>query len=221
MEVINSLKSNGLLAGVIVGKGVRVLPSPAGLFEKIKLLVEKRKAEDFPPADLKESVRRLLRSGGFKASGRNKPASEYLAQAAREGRFPAINNLVDIVNFISLSSGLPISLLDLGATSESVIIRHGSAGESFVFNAGGQIIDLEGLIVVCRREGPDAGSSIPLGTPVKDSMQGKIKDSTTSILGIVYGPPEFPVAHMQDMLVQFKAMVADFGFAEQIEYFAV
>src|SRR3712207_7695492 len=46
----------------------------------------------------------LLRNGGFRPSGRNKPASEYLAQAAREGRFPRINNLVDVNNLVSLRS---------------------------------------------------------------------------------------------------------------------
>src|SRR5678815_6145930 len=58
-------------------------------------------------------VRQLLRQGGFKPAGRNKPASEYLQAAHAEGRFPAINAAVDACNVASHGSGLPISLVDL------------------------------------------------------------------------------------------------------------
>jgi len=121
-------------------------------------------------------VRGLLRRGGFKPSGRNKPASEYLAQAAREGRFPRINNLVDVNNLISLESGLPISLLDLAAVGERAEIRYGAPGEKYVFNSGGQEIELAGLICVLLNDSetvPVTRTRSPTATvPSQPCLQG-------------------------------------------------
>src|ERR1700716_1192244 len=62
---------------------------------------------------VREAVRRLLRHGGFKPTGRSKPASEYLVKAVAEGRLTSINVAVDACNVVSLHSGLPISVVDL------------------------------------------------------------------------------------------------------------
>jgi DNA/RNA-binding domain of Phe-tRNA-synthetase-like protein len=182
IKIINSCKEIGLRAGIAIGKKVAVQPSPAALMEKLEKLVEERASQEFPPSHLREGVRRMLKMGGFKASGRNKPASEYLAQSSREGRFPFINNLVDCNNYLSLLSGLPISLLDMDATGTEVELRTGLPGESYVFNSSGQVIDLKGLVCLCRKDGP------PLGNPVKDSMEAKLKDETDAVIGIIYAP---------------------------------
>jgi len=187
LNIKNELNSFGLKVGVVIAKDIAVKPSPPELQALLKNLVDKRSIEFFPPDQLKESVRKLLKTGGFKPTGRNKPASEYLSQAAREGRFPFLNNLVDINNYISLLSGYPVTILDLAATSESVLIRHGNEGEKYIFNQSGQEIDLEGSIIVCK---VDPLPGVPLGSPVKDSMAGKIKDNTTSIIGVIYAPHE-------------------------------
>jgi DNA/RNA-binding domain of Phe-tRNA-synthetase-like protein len=152
-----------------------------------------------PPAGRGEAVRALLRKGGFKPAGRNKPASEYLAQAAREGRFPLINGLVDANNLLSVETGYPISLLDAEAFASppmggasvldglghaEAIIRLGAPNERYVFNQSGQEIELEGLICLCSSE---AG---PLGNAVKDSMRAKLKEGSRFVLGCVYAPPD-------------------------------
>jgi DNA/RNA-binding domain of Phe-tRNA-synthetase-like protein len=152
------------------------------LTAELGALVRRRSLVDFPPAELKTAVRDLLRTERFKPSGRSKPASEYLAQAARENRFPFINNLVDINNYISLLSGLPASLLDLTVLGDELVIRYGRENERYVFNSTGQHIDLDGLICVCSAAGT------PFGNPVKDSLAGKITDNTTSVIGIVFAP---------------------------------
>src|SRR5438477_5554447 len=63
---------------------------------------------------VREVVRQLLRHGGFKPTGRSKPASEYLVKALAEGRLAGINLAVDACNIASLHSGLPVSVVDLG-----------------------------------------------------------------------------------------------------------
>jgi len=208
MNVINEAKDSGLQAAVVCARGIKVSPSPSPLVEKLSHLVEMRKGEEFPSPPLKDSIRSLLKRGGFKPTGRNKPASEYLAQAAREGRFPFINNLVDINNYLSLLSGLPISLLDLDVTGQDISLRTGKKDESFVFNASGQIINVEGLICICRKDGG------PLGNPVKDSMEAKLKESSENALGVIYASSFTDPAELKHYGEIFASLLKDYGEAE-------
>jgi DNA/RNA-binding domain of Phe-tRNA-synthetase-like protein len=135
---------------------------------------------------LRNSVRKLLRHGKFKASGRSKPAQEYLLRCAlEEGSLPRINAPVDVLNTASLVGGLPISLLSLTKCSPDLHIRRGRAGEGYVFNSSGQVLDVEDLIVTCdASQTPER----PVGSPVKDSMAGKIEADDTSLVAIIYAP---------------------------------
>ena len=63
--------------------------------------------------DVKSKVRDMFRQGGYKPTGRGKPASEYLRQAIEKETLSPINVPVDVCNVVSLHSGLPISVVDL------------------------------------------------------------------------------------------------------------
>jgi DNA/RNA-binding domain of Phe-tRNA-synthetase-like protein len=216
MEVHNELKEAGLMAGIVRAEGVRMKPSPEELLGKIRSNVEKTKRQEFPPPELRACIRTLLKKGGFKATGRNKPASEYLAQAAREGRFPFLNNLVDIGNCMSLISGLPVSLLDLDVVGDSIVLRLGKAGERFVFNASGQEIDVEGLISVCRAGGG------PLGNPVKDSMEAKVTEGTRRLIGVIYTSEACTLRDdLESCIVFFAQMLRDCAEAGETEVLIV
>lgn len=132
-------------------------------------------------------VRDLLRAGGFKPSGRSKPASEYLAAAIVEGRFPRINAAVDACNVVSLHSGLPISLIDLDRANAPAGFRVACAPAetSYVFNPSGQVIDASHLLCVFDAEGPT-------GTPVKDAQRTKTHDGTRATLAVVWGSRALP-----------------------------
>jgi DNA/RNA-binding domain of Phe-tRNA-synthetase-like protein len=129
---------------------------------------------------VKTAVRDLLRHGGFKPAGRSKPASEYLVGALAEGRFPAINALVDACNVVSLHSGLPISLVDLDLLEGALSIQIAPPATSYVFNPTGQVIDASGLVCLYDAVGPS-------GTPVKDAQRTKTHDGTRRALAIVWG----------------------------------
>nr|HEX4314250.1 hypothetical protein [Kofleriaceae bacterium] len=130
---------------------------------------------------VKTAVRELLRAGGFKPAGRSKPASEYLVAAHAEGRFPAINALVDACNWASLYGGLPISLIDLDLmTPGPIAVDCAPAGTSYVFNPSGQTIDAGHLLCVLDGSGPT-------GTPVKDAQRTKTHAGTRATLSIVWG----------------------------------
>jgi DNA/RNA-binding domain of Phe-tRNA-synthetase-like protein len=135
--------------------------------------------------DIKAAVRALLRHGGFKPSGRSKPASEYLVGARAEGRFPTINAGVDACNIASLHAGLPISLVDADRIEGALEIKIAPAGTSYVFNPSGQTIDVSGLVCLYDGQGPT-------GTPVKDAQRTKTHDGTTAALSIIWGTSALP-----------------------------
>lgn len=158
------------------------LPSPDWLKELLRL--------DAPAPlrssdDIRGRVRDLLRHGGYKPTGRGKPASEYLIKAATEGMLGSINAVVDACNVASLHSGLPLSVVDLERAREPFAVRLAREGESYVFNASGQVIDLAGLPCLCDAEGPCANA-------VRDAQRTKTHDGTTRLLAVVWGTTALP-----------------------------
>jgi DNA/RNA-binding domain of Phe-tRNA-synthetase-like protein len=140
-------------------------PVPAGL-----------KADD----TVRAAVRDVLRQGGYKPTGRGKPASEYLVRAVTEGSLSSINAAVDACNVVSLHSGLPISVVDADLLQPPLHVAIAPAGASYVFNASGQAIDLAGLVCL----GDVAG---PCANPVKDSQRTKTHGATRRTLSVIWG----------------------------------
>ncbi|HEV3449047.1 MAG TPA: hypothetical protein VG099_30710, partial [Gemmataceae bacterium] len=134
---------------------------------------------------IRETVRQLLRHGGFKPTGRSKPASEYLIKAVGEGRLASINVAVDVCNIVSLHSGLPISVVDLACAREPFRVGVAPPGASYVFNASGQSIDLGGLLCLFDAEGPCANA-------VKDAQRTKTGPETRGTLSLIWGSVQLP-----------------------------
>jgi DNA/RNA-binding domain of Phe-tRNA-synthetase-like protein len=152
-------------------------PSPAWL---AALLAAEAEAPLRSDDKVRAAVRDLLRQGGFKPTGRSKPSSEYLIRAAAEGQLAPINAAVDAGNAVSLHSGLPISVVDLDKAHAPLKVALAAAGASYVFNATGQTIDLEGLLCLHDAEGPCANA-------VKDAQRTKTDAATTRTLGVIWG----------------------------------
>ncbi|MGZ6097663.1 MAG: phenylalanine--tRNA ligase beta subunit-related protein, partial [Myxococcaceae bacterium] len=130
--------------------------------------------------EVRGAIRDLLRHGGYKPTGRGKPASEYLVRAAAEGKLGPINPAVDVGNAVSLHSGLPISVVDVDRLRAPVRVDVAPPGARYVFNAAGQEIDLQGLLCLFDAEGPCANA-------VKDSERTKTSDTTTTTLTLIWG----------------------------------
>lgn len=143
--------------------------------------------EEFVPTEMRQRVRKILRYGKYKPSGRGKPASEFLLRAALDGSFPLVNGPVDVNNIVSLESGLPGSIFDADLSGRHLLLRRGAPGESHVFNPSGQSIDLQDLLLVCRRT---EGGWEPCGNPVKDSMATKIRPETRDVIAVLYAPAD-------------------------------
>ncbi|MEE2640093.1 MAG: phenylalanine--tRNA ligase beta subunit-related protein [Planctomycetota bacterium] len=135
--------------------------------------------------EVRAKVRELFRLGGFKPTGRNKPASEYLVRAANENRLASINPAVDFCNIVSLHSGLPISVIDLSRSEGDLSIRLAEENTTYVFNASGQEIDVGKLICLFDSRGPCANA-------IKDSQRTKTADLTTETLSVIWGTRQLP-----------------------------
>jgi len=138
-----------------------------------------------PDDSVRSAVRDLLRHGGFKPTGRSKPASEYLVKAVANEKLSSINPAVDICNVVSLHSGLPISVVDLDRAKPALRIAIAPDDTSYVFNTSGQTIKLDGLLCLFDSIGPCSNA-------VKDCQRTKTDGQSTRTLSIIWGTNTLP-----------------------------
>ncbi len=158
------------------------LPAPAWLQALLRPEAEAPLKSDDA---VRGHVRDLLRHGGYKPTGRGKPASEYLVRAAGEGALSSINAVVDACNAVSLHSGLPVSVVDLARARAPFRIGVANPGEGYVFNRSGQSIDVGGLLCLFDAEGPCANA-------VKDAQRTKTDAQTRETLSVLWGTRALP-----------------------------
>jgi DNA/RNA-binding domain of Phe-tRNA-synthetase-like protein len=141
--------------------------------------------------------------GGYKPTGRGKPASEYLARAAADGALGSINAAVDACNAVSLHCGFPISVVDLDRARPPFRIARAPAGASYVFNASGQEIDLAGLLCLLDADGPCANA-------VRDAQRTKTSAATVTTLSVIWGCAGFE-ARLRDALHWYRTLLEACG----------
>ena len=154
--------------------------------------------------DVRTAGRKLLRHGGYRPTGRGKPASEYLVRAVGEGALSSINVAVDACNVVSLASGIPISVVDLDLAREPFSVAIQPEGASYVFNATGQEIDLKGLLCLVDGDGPCANG-------VKDSQRTKTHAETVRTLSIVWGSNQLPEGHLDRATSWYRELLEAAG----------
>lgn len=168
---------------------VTEFPNPIGQLETPAEIIGALNLSNEPEFEFtdetKKIVRNLLRHGGYKPTGRGKPASEYLRQAVEKGTLGPINLPVDVCNVVSLHSGLPISVVDLALTKGNLRVGIAPKESEYVFNVTGQTIKLDGLLCLFDSEGPCANG-------VKDSQRTKTSESTSKTLSLLWGTNELP-----------------------------
>ncbi len=174
----------------------------------------------WPPAR-KRGVRDMLRHGKYKPSGRSKPASEFLLQAAQKDRFPAVLPPVDCNNYVSLGSGLPGTIFDTDRSGAHLILRRGRPGERYVFNPSGQEIDLQDLLLLASPalfphhfgpEDPPASlpEGVPCGNPVKDCMATKVQPGETRrVVAVLYAPTDEPTGRLTHWAERYAELLGD------------
>ncbi len=200
---------------LVWARDIMMPQSPPVMHAALKLLLERVSAEGdgFWIQGLKERVRAMLRYGRYRPSGRAKPSSEFLLNAAIQDRFPLINPCVDVNNFISLQSGFPASIFDADRSGLSLVLRRGQPNERYVFNPAGQEIDLTDLLLVARKE-----DDVPCGNPVKDSMTTKVQAGTKRVVGVLYAPVDEPQDRLSSWAERYAETLAEWCQAADTGY---
>ncbi|WP_375318621.1 B3/4 domain-containing protein [Candidatus Tisiphia endosymbiont of Oplodontha viridula] len=89
-----------------------------------------------------------------------------------------INTVVDINNYVSITSLRSVGSYDLSKLSGDIEFRPGKSGETYIGTTN-RAINLEHLPVLCDRDGP-------FGSPTSDSSKALIQDSTTDIITVIF-----------------------------------
>jgi DNA/RNA-binding domain of Phe-tRNA-synthetase-like protein len=160
-----------------LGRPLGEQPTPDWLRDLLRLDADAPLQRD---EAVRAAVRDALRHGGYKPTGRGKPAAEYLVGAAESGRLGSINLAVDACNAVSLHSGLPITVVDLARASAPFRIATAGPAARYAFNPSGQEIDLAGLVCLYDSDGP-------CGNAVKDAQRTKTDEATERTVSIVWG----------------------------------
>ncbi len=134
------------------------------------------------PRAVLESSKILATRSGYKALGKDparyRGSAEALLRRIISGKsFPQINAVVDIINFVSVQSRLPVGLYDLDQVRGAVVFRVGRAAESYK-GIGKYDLNLEGLPVFCDEIGPH-------GSPTSDSERTMVTPDTRHIAAIL------------------------------------
>ncbi len=217
IELDPSLSPSPVLPALIYAEGIApphpTVEAPPFLADAIARA--QKIGEGFIPQEQRARVRRMLKHGKYRASGRGRPASEFLLRAALNGRFPLINPPVDVNNAISLETGLPGSIFDARLSGRRLLLRWGRPGESYAFNRSGQTIDLEDLLVVCRLRND---TWVPCGNPVKDAMETKISEATRDVIAVLYAPADEPPERLVGIAADYAELLRSHCKAERVGY---
>lgn len=180
-------------------------PEPSRAAQFVNLLRTGAEAPLPPDDSVRSAIRDMLRQGGYKPTGRGKPASEYLRNAAEAGTLQSINVVVDVANAVSLHSGLPISVVDTALARPPWRIAIAPGGSRYVFNAARQEIDVGGLICLFDAAGPCANA-------VKDAQRTKTTASTMRTLSVIWGTASH-AARVDAAVDWYRALLAEAGAA--------
>ncbi len=191
-------------AGVVTGE------SPAALVGEMKMRESEILKLPEPRAVL-ESAKILAARSGYKALGKDparyRGSAEALLRRIISGKsFPEINNVVDVINLVSVESRLPIGLYDLDHVQGDIVFRVGRAAESYK-GIGKYDLNLEGLPVFCDELGAH-------GSPTSDSERTMVTPATKRIAAILvsFGGSEGLEVSCQRM----TALLAEFASAQDL-----
>jgi DNA/RNA-binding domain of Phe-tRNA-synthetase-like protein len=134
------------------------------------------------PKAVLESAAILATRVAYKALGKDparyRGSAEALLRRVIAGKgLPRINNVVDVINFVSVESLLPVGLYHLAHVQGDIVFRAGRAGETYK-GIGKYDLNLEGLPVFCDALGPH-------GSPTSDSERTMVTEATKQVITII------------------------------------
>lgn len=152
----------------------------------------------------------------YKALGKSpssyRNASEAMLRRIVKGKgLYNINNVVEINNIISVSSGYSIGSYDLSCVSENITLKRVPDGENYD-GIGKSSVNIEHLPTLYDEEGP-------FGNPTSDSQRAMIKEGERKVASVIYS---FDGSEdLEKWMEEFKGLLAEYTDAKGIDTFIV
>ena len=155
--------------------------TPAGLDDELRGCEEKILKLAEPKAVL-EAAGILATRAAYRALGKDparyRGSAEALLRRVIAGKgLPRINNVVDVINLVSVESRLAVGLYDFANVQGDILFRAGRAGETYK-GIGKYDLNLQGLPVFCDAAGPH-------GSPTSDSERTMVTLGTKQVIAII------------------------------------
>jgi len=197
---------SGVKLAALVGTGMRVVQDGygfEGLVENAAAEIQKQFAGQPISSDpVVSAVRRMYRVVGWEPT-KYRPSSEAMVRRLLKGQgLYSINNLVDLLNIVSLSFRLPAGLYDSDKIAGQPELGVGRNGESYE-GLSKKLIHAEGKIIL--RD--DAGI---FGNPTADSKRTAISESTSNILALFFVPPGVDAPFIGKTIEQLRSYYQPF-----------
>jgi DNA/RNA-binding domain of Phe-tRNA-synthetase-like protein len=206
----------GVKVGIVEADGVRIEPSNEELVRLIDATCERRRTQ-FTVETLAEAapvreVRGMFRGWGMDPS-KYRPSSEALLRRVVQGKgLYLISNVVDLANLGSVETGWPYGCYDLAKLGPPVVLRHGTAGESYE-RVGKEMWHLEGRPTLADADGP-------FGSPISDSTRTMITEATRSALVVIYAPLGARNEAVGEAMERLSQRLSQFGHASAARTFS-
>lgn len=152
----------------------------------------------------------------YKALGKSpssyRNASEAMLRRIVKGKgLYNINNVVEINNIISVSSGYSIGSYDLDCVSEDITLKRVPDGENYD-GIGKSSVNIEHLPTLYDEAGP-------FGNPTSDSQRAMIKEGERNVASIIYS---FDGSEdLEKWITEFKNLLTEYTDAKNIETFII
>jgi DNA/RNA-binding domain of Phe-tRNA-synthetase-like protein len=149
------------------------------------------------------AVRAMYRAVGLDPT-RTRPSSEALLRRVRRGdELPAINSLVDIVNWSSLESQLPFGLYDASRIAGAATLRLGRPGDAYP-GIRKDVVHLDGRLALFDDEGP-------FGNPTSDSARTMVTSATTAAWVVIFAPAALPASQVAGVAALAQERITRFA----------
>lgn len=146
-----------------------------------------------------ETARTLFRTLGIDPTRRRPSSEAMLRRALKDQSLPQVNDLVDVGNWCSLDSLLPLGVYDRDRVRGGVVLRQGRPGESYAAISN-RDINLDRRYLLADDEGP-------FGSPMTDSKRTCVTEATTNAAVFIYAPADFPTTRLEEHAGAFSERV--------------
>ena len=162
---------------------VKVEETPPALWsaisEKCRELNENLRTEEISSMPAIRSSRQAYKATGKDPARYRLSAEALIRRAVKDKELYRINNVVDLLNLVSLSTGFSIGGYDADTIEGAVEMGIGLPDEPYT-GIGRGVLNIEGLPVF--RDGLGA-----FGTPTSDSERTSVTDKTVRFLMVIIG----------------------------------